>query len=69
MKYRFIVEFDAPEGILESQVGVPIMNALNIDRIKVEAAQHSAHPTRSGCGDSARSRVRKNKNVLPAKSG
>jgi len=36
---------------------------------KLAAAQHSVQPTPSGRGDSARSRVRKNKSILPAKSG
>lgn len=36
---------------------------------KFNAAQQSVQPTPSGRGDSARSRIRKTKSVLPAKSG
>ena len=37
--------------------------------IRKEAAQQSVQPTHGGHGNSARRRVRKNKSVLPAKSG
>ena len=35
----------------------------------INAAQQGVQPTPSGRGDSASSRIRKNKSVLPAKSG
>ena len=53
MKQTFIVELEADNEIKTGQIGVPVMNALKLERIKVEkSAQQSVEPTllHAGCG-------------------
>jgi len=46
MKQTFIVELEADNEIKTGQIGVPVMNALKLERIKVEkSAQQSVEPT------------------------
>lgn len=40
--YRFLVEFRGEDGILDSQVGAPIMKALGLNRIRVTRDAHQA---------------------------
>jgi len=52
------------------EAGLPEINRrISVEWHNKQIAQQNMHPTLSKRGDSARSRVRKNKKVLPAVSG